>query len=101
MYSRLNTKIAMSTKSPSPKSDKVIFDTKGNEPPDYQSLPAPRYESCSATSIAKSNLSNDYYIEEDAKSIADKDCEFLEKATKQEYEDKIKENESYCKLKHF
>ena len=101
MYTRLNAKTAMAAKTPSPKSDKVIFDTKGNEPPGYQSLPAPRYERCSATSIAKSNLSNDYYIEEDARSIEDKDCEFLEKATKQGYEDNMKENDSYCKLKHF
>ena len=34
-------------KTPSSKSDKVIFDTKGNEPPGYQSLPAPHYESYS------------------------------------------------------
>ena len=101
MYAMLNAKTAISAKTPSPKSDKVIFDTKGIEPPGYQSLPAPRYESCSATSIAKSNHSNDYYIEEDARSIKDEDCEFaLEKIKEQDHEEKFKECERYCKLKH-
>ena len=104
MYTMLNAKTATSPKTPSPKSDKVIFDTKGNEPPGYQSLPAPRYESCrlSATSIAKSNHStNDYHIEEDARSIKDEDCEFaLEKSKEQEHEENSKECERYCKLKH-
>ena len=102
MYAMLNEKTAMSAKTPSPKSDKVVFDTKGNEPPGYQSLPAPRYESCSATSIAKSNHSNDYYIEEDARSIKDEDCEIsLEKTKEQGHEENFKECEQYCKLKHF
>ena len=102
MYTMLNVNTATSAKTPSPKSDKVIFDTKRIEPPGYQSLPAPRYESCSATSIAKSNHSNDYYIEEDAKSIVDEDCEFaLEKFKEQEHEENSKECERYCKLKHF
>ena len=101
MYTMLNTKTTMPAKTPSPKSDKVIFDTKGNEPPGYQSLPAPRYESCSATSIAKSNHSNDYYIDEDVRSIKDEDCEFaLEKIKEQEHEENFKECERYCKLKH-
>ena len=83
-------------KTPSPKGDKVIFDTKASEPPDYQSLPAPRYESCSSNSIAKSNLSNNYCIEEDARSINDGDCNFaLEKSSNHQ-----KENEPYCKLYH-
>ena len=82
-------------KTPSPKSDKVIFDTKEIEPPVYQSLPAPRYESCSATSIAKSNHSNDYYIEEDARSIKENDCQFSSK----QYEE-THEPEPYCKLYH-
>ena len=102
MYTMLNAKTATSAKTPSPKSDKVIFD-KGNEPPGYQSLPAPhaRYESCSLTSIAKSNHSNDYSIEEDARSIKDGDCGFaLEKIKEQEYEENSKECERYCKLKH-
>ena len=64
MYTMFNAKTATSAKTPSPKSDKVIFDTIGIEP--HQSLPVPCYESCSATSIAKSNHSNDYHIEEDA-----------------------------------
>ena len=103
MYSMLNTKTATSAKTPSPKSDRVIFDTKGSEPPGYQSLPPPRYESCSTSSIAKSTHSNDYYIEEDAKSIKDEDCEFaLEKIKELENEEKLKEcDERYCKLKHF
>ena len=83
-------------KTPSPNSDKVIFDTKASEPPSYQSLPASRYESCSTNSIAKSNPSNDYYIEEDARSIKDGDCTFaLEKSSNHH-----KENEPYCKLYH-
>ena len=101
MYAMLNTKTTMSAKTSSPKSDKVIFDTKGIEPPGYQSFPASRYESCSATSIAKSNHSNDYYIEEDARSIKNEDCEFaLEKIKEQEHEENFKECERYCKLKH-
>ena len=102
MYAMLNEKTAMSAKTPSPKSDKVVFDTKGNEPPGYQSLSAPRYESCSATSIAKSNHSKNYCIEEDARSIKDEDCEIsLEKIKEQENEENFKECERYCKLKHF
>ena len=92
MYTMLNIRGGISAKTPSPKSDKVIFDTKGTEPPDYQPLPKPRYESCSATSIEKSH--NDYYIEEDARSINDADCQFtLEKTSKQ--------HEPYSKLYHF
>ena len=87
-------------KTPSPKSDKVIFDTKGIEPPAYQPLPIPRYESCSTTSVARSNHSNDYHIEEDARSITDTDCYFeIEKDSKQ-HEETSKEHESYCKLYH-
>ena len=100
MYTMFNAKTATSPKTPSPKSDKVIFDTIGIEP--HQSLPVPRYESCSATSIAKSNHSNDYHIEEDARSIKDEDCEFVfEKIKEQEHEENSKECERYCKLKHF
>jgi len=87
----LNIRGPTSAKTPSPKSDKVIFDTKETEPPDYQPLPEPRYESCSATSIEKSH--NDYCIEEDARSIKDADCQFaLEKSPKQ--------YEPYSKLHH-
>ena len=103
MYTMLNAKTATSAKTPSPKSDKVIFDTKGIEPPGYQSLSAlhARYESCSPTSIAKSNHSNDYHIEEDVRSIKDEDSEFaLEKIKEQEYKENSKECERYCKLKH-
>ena len=82
MYTMLNIRGSISAKNPSPKSDKVIFDTKGSEPPTYQSLPEPRYQSCSATSIEKSH--NDYYIEEDAMSIKDADCQLaLEETPKQ------------------
>lgn len=102
MYATVNKKIAMSAKTPSPKSDKVIFDTQGIEPPSYQPLPEPRYQSCSATSIAKFNQSNDYYIEkEDARSIKDADCQFaLEENTKPN-EESSKQHEPYCKLYHF
>ena len=86
-------------KTPSPKSDKVIFDTKEIEPPGYQSLPAPRYESCSATSIAKSNHSNDYYIEEDVRSIKENDCQFTCEKSSKQYEE-THEHEPYCKLYH-
>ena len=96
MYTMLNIRSGKtSALTPSPKSDKVIFDTKGNEPPAYRPLPKPRYESCSLTSIEKSNnsLSNDYYIEEDARSIKEVDCECaLEKTSKQD--------EPYLKLFH-
>ena len=108
MYTMLNAKTTMSTKTPSPKSDKVIFDAKGNEPPGYQSLPAPRYEDCSNPSLSKSNVSNS--IEPDAESIKDGDCEFvLEKMvekdefkqnTEQEDKENFKEYERYCKLRH-
>ena len=86
-------------KTPSPKSDKVIFDTKGNEPPGYQLLPAPRYESCSATSIAKSNHSNDYYTEEDVRSINENDCQFTFEKSSKQYE-QTQDPEPYCKLYH-
>ena len=101
MYSKLNVKTTMPAKSLSPKSDKVIFDTKGIEPPAYQSLPKPRYESCSATSIAKSTNSNDYYIEEDARSIKDEDCQFSFEKISKENEENSKQDEPYCKLYHF
>jgi len=78
-------------KTPSPKNDKVVFDTKEIEPPDYHPLPKPRYESCSATSIEKSN---DYYIEEDARSIKEEHCESTFSKEQKHYE-------SYCKLYHF
>ena len=87
-------------KTPSPKSDKVIFDTKGMEAPGYQPLPVPRYESCSATSIARSNHSNDYYIEEDARSIKDTDCQLALEMSSKEHEEASKEDEPYCKLYH-
>ena len=79
-------------KTPSPKSDKVIFDTKGIEPPDYQPLPKPRYESCSATSIEKSN---DYYIEDDVRSIKE------EHGKSTFSNEQKKQYEPYCKLYHF
>ena len=91
-------KTAMSAKTP--KSDNVIFDTEEDEPPGYQSLPAPRYESCSATSIAKSNHSNDYvyHMEEESSSVKEENCAYaLEKTT----EEASKHHESYCKLYHF
>ena len=87
-------------KTPSPKSDKVIFDTKKIETPGYQPLPVPRYESCSAISIAKSNHSNDYYIEEDARSIKDTDCQLMMEMNSKEHEEVSKEDEPYCKLYH-
>ena len=117
MYTMLNAKTASSTKTPSPKSDKVIFDTKGNEPPGYQSIPAPRYEDCSNPSLAKFNLSNDNSnkpvadSESDAESIKDEDCEAalekmadideFKKIAEQEGEENFKEHERYCKLRHF
>ena len=102
MYAKLNVKTIMSAKTPSPKSDKVVFDTQGVEPPTYQPLPEPRYQSCSATSIAKSTHSNDYYIEkEDAKSIKDEDCKFTPEKTMEQHEEISKEQEPYSKLCHF
>ena len=95
------TKTAMSAKTPSPKSDKVIFDTEEIEPPGYQSLPAPRYESCSATSIAKSNHSNDYYIKEDARSIKEENAKYVLEKTTDQHEEASKHHEPYCKLYHF
>ena len=81
-------------KTPSPKSDKVIFDTKKIEPPAYQPLPKPRYENCSLTSIEKSNNSNEYTIEEDVRSINEEDCTTALGKTQ-------KQPEQYCKLYHF
>lgn len=118
LYSKLNEKNVTSVKFPSPKDDKVIFDDrKGIEPPGYQPLAEPRYQSCSATSIAKSNHSNDYYIEEDVRSIKDEDCQFTSEKAIEEHEEKIteqyeektieqreensKEQEPYSKLHHF
>ena len=85
MYAILNAKTGTSTKTSSPKSDKVIFDTQGIKPPVYQPLSKPCFQSCSATSIAKSNNSNECYTEkENASSTKDVDCKFaLEEATKQ------------------
>ena len=104
MYEKLNTAaITTSNKTPSPKSDKLIFDTKGIEPPAYQPLPDPRYQSCSATSIAKFSINdNDYCIKEDARSIKDEDCEFAsDKMTEKHQEEISKEHEQYSKLHHF
>ena len=101
-YSKLNAKPVKydSVKIPSPKSDRVIFDTSGIEPPTYQSLPEPRYQSCGTISTARSNLSTDCHIEEDAKSIKDEDCQLTpEKIMDQE--EIPKEQEPYAKLKHF
>ena len=102
-YAKLNEKTITSgsVKMPSPKSDKVIFDTSGIEPPTYQSLAEPRYQSCGAISIARSNLSNDYHIDEDAKSIKDEDCQFTPEKTMEQHEENCKEQESYSKLHHF
>ena len=63
--------LAAKNATPSPKSDKVVFDTSRIQPPSYQSLPKPRYETCSASSMEKCN---DYHIETDARSIKDEDC---------------------------
>ena len=63
--------LAVKNATPSPKSDKVVFDTSHVQPPSYQPLPKPRYESCSASSVEKCN---DYHIERDARSIKDEDC---------------------------
>ena len=52
--------------TPSPKSDKVVFDTSRVEPPSYQPLPIPQYKSCSASSM------NDYH---DVRSIREEDCQ--------------------------
>ena len=96
MYTKLD---AMSPKAPNTtKSNNVIFDTEEIEPPAYQSLPAPCYESCSATSIAKSNHSNDYYNEEDARSIKD---ELALEETTEQHGEATKQHEPYCKLYHF
>ena len=102
MYAKLKEKTIMSAKTPSPLSDKVVFDTQGVESPAYQPLPEPCYQSCSATSIAKSTHSNDYYIEkEDAKSIKDEDCKFTPEKTMEQHEEICKEQEPYSKLCHF
>jgi len=78
-------------KTRSLKSDKVVFDTKEIEPLDYHPLPKPHYESYSATSIEKSN---NYYIEEDVRSIKEEHCESTLSKEQKQYE-------SYCKLYHF
>jgi len=52
--------------TPSPKSDKVVFDTSRAEPPSYQPLPILQYKSCSASSM------NDYH---DVRSIKEDDCQ--------------------------
>ena len=65
--------LAAKNATPSPKSDKVVFDTSRVQPPSYQPLPKPRYESCSAASMEKYN---DYHIERDVRSIKDEDCYF-------------------------
>ena len=102
MYAKLNEKTIMSTKTPSPKSDKVVFDTQGVEQPTYLPLSEPRYQSCSATSIAKSTHSNDYYIEkEDARSIKDEYCQCVSEKTMEQHEEISKEPEPYSKLYHF
>ena len=102
-YAKLNEKTIMpdSVKMRSPKSDKVIFDTSIIEPPTYQSLAEPRYQSCGAISIARSNLSNDCHIEEDVKSIKDKDCQFTLENTMEQHEEIPKEQEPYSTLHHF
>ena len=51
--------------TPSPKSDKVVFDTSRVEPPSYQPLPIPQYKSCSASSM------NDYH---DVRSVREEGC---------------------------
>ena len=101
-YAKLNEKTITSgsVKMPSPKSDKVIFDTSGIEPPTYQSLAEPRYQSCGANSIARSNLFNECHIEEDAKSIKDEDCKFTSEKTTEQHEEIRKEQEPYSKLHH-
>lgn len=102
MYAKLNEKTIMSTKTPSPKSDKVVFDTQGVEQPTYLPLSELRYQSCSATSIAKSTHSNDYYIEkEDARSIKDGDCQCVSEKSMEQHEEISKEHEPYSKLYHF
>ena len=81
----------------------MIFDTEEAEAPGYQSLSAPRYESCSATSIAKSNHSNDYayHMEEESKSIKGENSVYALEKTKEQYEEASKHHEPYCKLYHF
>ena len=54
--------------TPSPRSDKVVFDTARVEPPSYQPLPASQHTSCSASSM------NDYH---DFKSIREEDSQLL------------------------
>jgi len=104
IYDELDMYTVNTTKSPksvSTDSNNVIFDAEEIGPPAYQPLPSPRYEICSTNSIAKSNHSNDYYIEEDTRSIKDADIRFgLEKATEQ-HEEASKQHETYCKLYHF
>ena len=51
--------------TPSPKSDKVVFDTSHVEPPSYQPLPIPQYKGCSSSSM------NEYH---DVRSIREEDC---------------------------
>ena len=53
MSTVLNVKIAMPAKSPDPKTDKMIFDTKGIEPPTYQPLPKLQYENFSTEKTSK------------------------------------------------
>ena len=103
MYAKFNEKTIMSAKAQSPKSDKVVFETQGVESPTYLPFSEPRYQSCSATSIAKSAHSNDYYVEkEDARSIKDEDCQFTLGKTIEQQEKSSKEmHESYSKLYHF
>ena len=98
MYTK---KTNQSPESPCANSNNVIFDTKEVGPPAYQPLPSPRYESCSTSSIAKSNHSNNYYIEEDTRSIKDTDIQLgLEKAI-EKHKETSKQHEPYCKLYHF
>ena len=65
--------LAVKNATPSPKSGKVVFDTSRVQPPSYQPLPKPHYESCSTSSMEKCN---DYHIERDVRSIKDEDCYF-------------------------
>ena len=65
--------LAVKNATPSPKSDKVVFDTSCVQPC-YQPLPKPRYESMEKC--------NNYHIEKDDVSIKDEDCHL----TKPHYE---------------
>ena len=93
----MNARTTTPNKTPN---DNVIFDMEEAEAPGYQSVPAPRYESCSATSIAKSN-DYVYHMEEESKSIKGENCVYASEKTKEQHEEVSKHHDPYCKLYHF